>query len=67
MRPATVYYLAQLWSPRTNRQFLRNDAPPRTARRPRHARVARRDRPARGPLTVTRRVFAMLNGTSQAA
>ena len=67
MRPATVYYLAQVWSPRTNRQFQRNDAPPRTASRPRHARVPRRDRPARGLLTVTRRVFAMLNGTSQAA
>jgi hypothetical protein len=67
MRPATVYYLAQVWSPRTSRQFQRNDAPPCTASRPRHARVPRRDRPGRGLLTVTRRVFAMLNGTSQAA
>jgi hypothetical protein len=67
MRPATVYCLAQVWSPRTNRQFQRHDAPPCTASRPRHARVPRRDRPGRGLLTVTRRVFAMLNGTSQAA
>ena len=67
MPPAAVYYLARVWSPPTSRQFQQHDAPPRTASRPRHARVARRDRPARGPLTVTRRVFAMLNGTSQAA
>ena len=67
MRPVTVYYLAQVWSPRTDRQFQRNDAPPCTASRPRRARVPRRDRPGRGLLTVTRRVFAMLNGTSQAA
>ena len=67
MRPATVYCLAQVWSPRTNRQFQRHDAPPCTASRPRRARVPRRDRPGRGLLTVTRRVFAMLNGTSQAA
>ena len=67
MRLATVYYLSQAWSPRTNRQFQPDDAPPCTASRGRHARVPRRDRPARGPLTVTRRVFAMLNGTSQAA
>jgi len=65
MRPATVYYLAQLWSPRTNRQFQRNDAPPCTASRPRHARVPRR--PGRGLLAGTRRVLAGLNGTSQAA
>ena len=28
MRPATIYYLAQAWSPRTNHQFQRDDAPP---------------------------------------
>ena len=32
-----------------------------------HARVPRRDRPGRGLPAVTRRVFAVLNGTSQAA
>jgi hypothetical protein len=67
MRLATVYYLAQVWSPRTNRQFQRNDAPPCTASQPRHARVPRRDRPGRGLLAGTRRVLAVLNGTSQAA
>jgi hypothetical protein len=67
MRPATLYYLAQVWSPRTDRQFQRNDAPPCTASRPRHARVPRRDRPGRGLPAVTRRLFAVLNGTSQAA
>ena len=67
MRPAAVYYLAQVWSPRTNRQFQRHDAPPCTASPPRRARVPRRDRPRRGLPAVTRRVFAALNGTAQAA
>ena len=67
MRPAAVYYLAQVWSPRTNRQFQRHDAPPCTASRPRRARVPRRDRSGRGLSAVTRRVFAVLNGTSHAA
>jgi hypothetical protein len=67
MRPATLYYLAQVWSPRTNRQFQRNDAPPCTASGPRRARGPRREPLGRGLLTVTRRVFAVLNGTSQAA
>ena len=67
MRPATVYYLAQLWSPPTSRPGRRNGAPPRPASRPGHARLPRRGAPARGLLTLTRRVFAMLNGTSQAA
>ena len=66
MRPATLYYLTEVWSPRTNRQFPQNDAPPCTASRPHRARAPRRDRLGRG-LTVTRRVFAVLNGTSQAA
>lgn len=67
MRPATVYYLAQAWSPRTNHQFQRDDAPPCPASRGRHARVPRRDRHQRGLPVVTRRVLAMLNGTSQPA
>ena len=67
MRPATLYYLAEEWPPRANRQVQRNDAPPCTASRPRRARGPRRDRPGRGLPAVTRRVFAVLNGTSQAA
>ena len=67
MRLATVYYLSQAWSPRTNRQFQPDDAPPCTASRGRHARVPRRDRPGRGLPAITRRVLTMLNRTSQAA
>jgi hypothetical protein len=67
MRPATVYFLAQAWSPRTNHQFQREDAPPSPTRRGRHARAPRRGRLARGLPAVTRRVLAVLNGTSQAA
>jgi hypothetical protein len=67
MRPATVYYLAQAWYPRTNHQFQRDDAPPRAASGGRHARPPRRDRHRRGLPAVTRRVLAMLNGTSQPA
>jgi hypothetical protein len=67
MRPATIYYLAQAWSPRTNHQFQRDDAPPCPASPGRHARVPRRDRIGRGLPAVTRRVLAMLNGTSQPA
>jgi hypothetical protein len=65
MRPATIYYLAQTWSPRANHQFQREDAPPCPATPGRHARAPRRDR--RGLQGVTRRVLAVLNGTSQAA
>jgi hypothetical protein len=68
MRPATIYFLAQAWSPRTNHQFQREDAPPCPAGRGRHARPRpRRDRHRRGLPAVTRRVLAMLNGTSQPA
>jgi len=67
MRPATVYYLAQAWSPRTNHQFQREDAPPSPASRGRHARPPRRGRIARGLPTIKRRVLAALNGTSQPA
>ena len=67
MRPATIYYLAQAWSPRTNHQFQRDDAPPSTANRGRHARPPRRDRIGRRLPAITRRVLAMLNGTSQPA
>ena len=67
MRPATLYYLAQAWSPRSNRQFQPYDAPPCTASRSRHARVPRRDRPLRALSALTRRVLTVLNRTSQAA
>ena len=67
MRPATRSYLAEMWPPRPNRQAQRNDAPPCTASRPRRARGPRREPLGRGLLTVPRRVFAVLNGTSQAA
>ena len=67
MRPAALYYLTQAWSPRTNRQFQQNDAPPCTASRGRHARVPRRGRPGQGLSTLTRRVLAALNGTAQTA
>ena len=63
MRPATVYFLAQAWAPRTNHQFQREDAPPCTASGGRHARVPRRERLGRGLPAVTRRVLAVLNGT----
>ena len=66
MRPATIHFLAQAWSPRTN-QFQRDDAPPFPASRGRHARPPRHGRLARGVPTVTRRVLAVLNGTSQPA
>jgi hypothetical protein len=67
MRPATIYFLAQAWSPRTNHQFQREDAPPCPAIPGRHARAPRRDHHRRGLPTVTRRVLAVLNGTSQPA
>jgi len=68
MRPATIYYLAhRTWSTGTNRQFQRDDAPPCPASRGRHARPPRRDRHRRGLPAVTRRILAMLNGTSQPA
>jgi hypothetical protein len=67
MRPAAIYYLAQAWSPRTNHQFQRDDAPPSTAGRGRHAAAPRRGRLARGLPAITRRVLAVLNGTSQPA
>jgi hypothetical protein len=66
MRPATIYFLAQAWSPRTNSEFQRDDAPPCPPSPGRHARVSRRDGIGRG-LPITRRVLAMLNGTSQPA
>ena len=58
MRPATMYYLAQASSPHANRQFQRDDAPPCDAR------VPRRYHPGRGLSAVTRRVLAVLDGTS---
>jgi hypothetical protein len=67
MRPATIYYLAQAWSPRTHHQFQRHDAPPCPESPGRHARAPRRDRIGRGLPAVTHRVLAMLNGTSQPA
>jgi hypothetical protein len=65
MRPATYYYLAQAWSPRTRRQ----DQPGTFASAPsrgRHARP-RRSHPGRRLPAVTRRVLAVLNGSSQTA
>jgi hypothetical protein len=67
MRPATLYYLAQAWSPPTGRQFQPDDAPPCTATRGRHARGPRRDHPGRGLPALTRRVLAALTGTAQPA
>ena len=67
MRPATIYFLAQAWSPRTKPQFQRDDAPPSPPSRGRHARPPRRGRLARGLPAVTRRIIAVLNGTSQPA
>jgi len=62
MRPATYYYLAQFWSPRTQRQ-AQGGALPRVRSRGRHARAARRDHAARGLPAFARRVLAVLNGT----
>jgi hypothetical protein len=67
MRSVTVYFLAQAWSPRTNHQFQREDAPPCPASPGRHARAPRRDRHRRGLAAVTSRVISVLNGTSQPA
>ena len=67
MRPAALYYLAQAWSPRTNRQFQPDDAPPCTASSGRHARLPRRNRPTRVLQALTRRVLTVLNRTSQPA
>ena len=67
MRPVTVYFLAQAWSPRTNHQFQREDAPPCTPSQGRHARVPRRDRHRQGLAAATRRLLSVLNGTSQPA
>ena len=64
MRPATVYFLAQAWAPSTNHQFQREDAPPCTVSAGRPVRVPRRERLGRGLPAVTRRVLAVLNGTS---
>ena len=62
MRPATYYYLAQVWSPRTERQTQRG-ALPRVRSRGRHARAVRRDHPVRGLPAFARRVLAVLNST----
>lgn len=67
MRPATIYYLAQAWSPRTNHQFQREDAPPSAPSRGRHARAPRPGPVARALPAIKRRILAMLNGTSQPA
>jgi hypothetical protein len=67
MRPATLYYVAQAWSPRTNHQFQRDDAPFCTASRGRHAHMPRCDRPGRGLPAVTHRILAVLSGTAQVA
>jgi hypothetical protein len=66
MRPATVYYMAQVSSRRRHGQ-IQPDAPPDTARRGRHARAPRRGHPERGLPAFARRILAMMNGTSQAA
>ena len=63
MRPASYYYLAQIWRPQEHPQTQRRTL--RVASRGRHA--ARRDYPARALPVVARRVLAMLSGTSQAA
>jgi len=63
MRPASYYYLAQIWHPQEHRQIQRGTL--RVASRGRHA--ARRDHPGRALPAVARRVLAMLSGTSQAA
>jgi hypothetical protein len=62
MRPATYYYLAQAWSPRTRRPN-HPGAPAGASSRGRHARP-RRSHPVLGLPAVTRRVLAVLTGTS---
>ena len=66
MRPATFYYLAQVWPPHGDRP-LQSDAraAKRRRRAPAHARP--RSRPRRELPAVARRVFAALSGTSPAA
>ena len=66
MRPATLYYMAQVSSRRAHHQN-RPDAPPDTAGRGRHARASRRGHPERGLPAFARRILAMMNGTSQEA
>jgi hypothetical protein len=65
MRPATYYYLAQAWSPGT-RRHNQPGTPAGASRRGRHARP-RRSHPGRRLPAVTRRVLAVLTGTSQTA
>jgi len=64
MRPATYYYLTQMWRLEEHHQIQRG-ARSFVVSRGRHA--ARRDHPGRALPAVARRVLAMLNGTSQAA
>ena len=62
MRPAIVYYMAQVSFRHTHRQ-AQPDAPPGAAGRGRHARVPRRGRAERGLPAFGRRILAMMNGT----
>jgi hypothetical protein len=65
MRPASVYFMAQVSSrrPHQAQQDAPPDAAPRTAGRGRHARVP----DSRGLPALARRIFAMMNGASQEA
>jgi hypothetical protein len=65
MRPATYYYLAQAWPPGTRRRN-RPGILAGASSRGRHARP-RRSHPGRRLPAVTRRVLAVLNGSSQTA
>ena len=65
MRPATYYYLAQVWPHRGHHPAQRG-ALFGAASRGRHAQAPRRGHLGRELSAVARRVLAVLSGTSQA-
>lgn len=66
MRPATYYYLTQMW-PSTADRPAEPGTLPGSVSRGRHVGAHRRAHPARGLPAVVRRVVAALSGTWQAA
>jgi hypothetical protein len=66
MRPASYYYMAQVWPARRDGQS-EHGAGTRTSRLGRRTHTPRHAHPGRERLTVARRLLAVLNGTSQPA
>lgn len=65
MRPASYYYLAQVWPRREHRQ-AQHGALTRAVRLGRRAHTPRHAQPGRELPAVARRFLAALNGTSPA-